>query len=274
MSQIYISILPICLLSIMMCILCIFLYIKQKKIANKAFFYCKTMTHLLELLLCTNTIINLDGLCNSLCEIQGIAFILVYTLLIECNLIILLKIYFELKAKKFKIRILMIISITISITFCVLMRTMGGNMKFNDIYCSLHRSEAWKDVMFYLFNAIIFLYAILILVLLLKIYKIARSRVHEEEGLCEYLLNYAPFPIMFALCNSVMLIRNIINTAIEDLNSDFELLIAAVCISRSHGFINGAYTLWLYKKHLKKIKINTESVDSYLIFTILGIDNK
>ena len=266
-----IAITSICSLSIVMCLVCIILYLKEKKIALKNLLSCKIITQMLEITFSIVTIINHPPSdTDPRCFIQANAFILLYTLLMQWNLIILLKLYFELKAKKFKFWIPKIISLVISIACCIAANFLEYSKK-STYYCSFHRKSDYTKEIFYTTLTIFILWTIIILVLLYKIYKISRSRVNENQGLCKYLLNIMPSPILFAFCNSVYIIRTIIMNSQHKIDSSDSLFAPSVCLSRSHGFINGTYILWLYKKHKKEMKSNSVSIDSYLINTrVLG----
>ena len=270
MNTYFIPILSCCIASITTCIVCITFYLKEKKIDRKMFLYFRAVTQTLDILFCLATIMNPYINEGELCIAQGISLSFINSLMAQWNLIILLKIYSELKGKRIRIWILIIVAIFIAIFSCIF-TLLSGSFGPDKFYCTFEQQSS-NSLTIILANSINFLYIIIIIVFLSKIYKIVRSRLQHKEGLHDYLLNLIPFPIIFGVCNFVWIIRRILIIFSNKFASDYLLFSMACCFSRTHGLVNGLYSIWLYKIKRNEIKSSNESIDSYFINTLLGRD--
>ena len=272
MNVYFIPILCCCIASIISCIVCITIYVKQKKIDKNMLLSCRALTQLLDIFSCIITILNPDNTEGKIFTVQGIGLILIYSLIIQLNMIIILKIFCELKGRKISIWIAMLIEFIISILICIL-ASFFGHFSPDKLYCEYELQNLSPSVLI-LMHCMQFIFTFLIISILYKIYKIVRSRLQEKQGLHEYLRSLIPFPIIFTISNFGWIIRRIIITFAGKLSSDLLLFSLAACLSRSHGLINGLYTIWLYKMNSNDIKTNNQSIDSCLINTLLGVDLK
>ena len=235
-----------CTLSILMSLFCISFYVKRKeKSLNGTYFYL-LVNQIIDLCLCVITILNPDQN-GSICIMQGFLEQFTSFLLIEWDFIIILKIYREIHRQNFHLKFSMFISIIISLAMASIPLKLKSYVD-GDVFCSMNTKGDYPYLIFICFYIPFWICCIITVLFLYQIEKISKERIFDQSHRSQYLSNLRFFPASLAVCYFMLSLFRIIEVITQDSENFSNFGVVAICVSRSHGFINGIITIIIHKR--------------------------
>ena len=259
--------LPVCVFSIasiLMSVYCFIMYFTKRARSNINTYFYLLINQVIDFFLCIITIMNPNAKQDrdNFCIIQGFLEQFTSFLLIEWDIIIILKIFLEISGRSLPLKISIMISIAISLTLASIPIPLGS-YGTGEMFCSIKTSGDKKYLIFFCFYIPFWVCCIITVLFLYKIEKISRERMFDESQRSQYFFNLRLFPVSLAVCYFMLSVSRIIEVSNDNIIGFNIFDVIALCVSRSHGFINGIITIIIYRRSLiGSMIVESENLDN------------